>query len=230
MKNIVCIKWGNLYSSEDVNMLEYMIKKNTNYQFQLYCLTDDPFNINRSIEIISFPKNNDLETHWNKMYLYNNDIMKLDSFTYFDLDIIIQNNIDEILDYEKFTLINTSWKDPAVWKNTFNSSVMTINPKREYYIWNKFSEDLDYHMCKNVGDDDFLFNNFKFDHYQMDWFYSRVYGNENSKSRYYKPEKKICLLNSMKKFYPTEYYQLFELQYPEYRYHQSSIARDLSVV
>ena len=63
MKDIVCIKWGSLYTSEDVNMLEHMLKKNVSEQFQLYCLTDDCFNINRSIEIISFPEQNDLEGH-----------------------------------------------------------------------------------------------------------------------------------------------------------------------
>jgi hypothetical protein len=203
MKNIVCIKWGHLYSAEDVNMLEYMLKENVTYPFQLYCLTDDCFNINRSIEIISFPKDNDLEGHWNKMYLFNKDVVGLDNFTYIDLDVVIQNNIDEILDYNKrLTLIKAWWKKSEVWK----------------YIWERFVENTDYHMCKNIGDDDFLFNNFEFDHYQQNWFYSRVYGEEKTKTRYYKPEKKICLLNSMKKFYPREYYNLFVELYPEYQY------------
>ncbi len=218
MKNIVCIKWGHLYSAEDVNMLEYMLKENVTYPFQLYCLTDDCFNINRSIEIISFPKDNDLEGHWNKMYLFNKDVVGLDNFTYIDLDVVIQNNIDEILDYNKrLTLIKAWWKKSEVWKNTYNSSVMSIDTARDKYIWERFVENTDYHMCKNIGDDDFLFNNFEFDHYQQNWFYSRVYGEEKTKTRYYKPEKKICLLNSMKKFYPREYYNLFVELYPEYQ-------------
>jgi hypothetical protein len=219
MKNIVCIKWGHLYSSEDVNMLEYMLKENVTHPFQLYCLTDDCFNINRSIEIISFPKDNDLEGHWNKMYLFNKDVVGLDNFTYIDLDVVIQNNIDEILNYNKrLTLIKAWWKKSEVWKNTYNSSVMSIDTARDKYIWERFVENTDYHMCKNIGDDDFLFNNFEFDHYQQSWFYSRVYGEEKTKTRYYKPEKKICLLNSMKKFYPKEYYNLFVEMYPEYQY------------
>lgn len=231
MKNIVCIKWGSLYTSEDVNMLEHMLKKHVSEQFQLYCLTDDCFNINRSVEIISLPKKNDLEGHWNKMYLFNKDIIGLNKFTYFDLDIIIQNNIDSILEYDKrLTLIKAWWKNSDIWKNQYNSSVMSIDTNRDGYIWQKFNEKPDYHMCKNIGDDDFLFNNVEFDHYQQDWFYSRVYGEEKTKSRYYKPEKKICLLNSMKKFYPREYYKLFEQLYPDYQYHQSSIAKDSDVV
>jgi hypothetical protein len=219
MKNIVCIKWGELYSAEDVNMLEYMLKQNVTYKFQLYCLTDDCFNINKSIEIISLPKENDLEGHWNKMYLFNKDVMKLDNFTYFDLDVIIQNNIDDILNYNKrLTLIKAWWKKSEVWKNTFNSSVLSIDTNRDAYIWERFIENTDYHICKNIGDDDFLFNNFEFDHYQQSWFYSRVYGEEKTKTRYYKPEKKICLLNSMKKFYSKEYYRLFVELYPEYQY------------
>jgi hypothetical protein len=222
MKDIVCLKWGDMYSAEDVNMLEYMIKRNTNNNIKLYCLTDDPFDINRSIEIISFPKNNDLEGHWNKLYLFNKDVMLLNNFTYMDLDIVIQNNIDDILNYEsRLTLIKAWWKKSEIWNNTYNSSVMSINPNRDGYIWQKFIENPDYHMCKNVGDDDFLFKNFEFDHYQQDWFYSRVYGEEKTKTRYYKPEKKICLLNSMKKFYSREYYRLFVEMYPEYQYHQS---------
>jgi hypothetical protein len=222
MNNIVCIKWGKLYSSEDVNMLEYMLKKNTTQPFKLYCLTDDFFNINRSIEIISFPKNNDLQGHWNKMYLFNKEIIGLNNFTYLDLDIVIQKNIDELFTYNKrLTLIKAWWKNSEVWKNSYNSSVMSIDTTRDSYIWERFSESPDYHMCKNMGDDDFLFNNFEFDHYQQDWFYSRVYGEEKTKTRYYKPEKKICLLNSMKTFYIREYYNLFNDLYPEYQYRQS---------
>jgi hypothetical protein len=145
--------------------------------------------------------------------------MKLDNFTYFDLDVIIQNNIDDILNYDKrLTLIKAWWKKSEVWKNTFNSSVLSIDTNRDAYVWERFIENTDYHMCKNIGDDDFLFNNFEFDHYQQSWFYSRVYGEEKTKTRYYKPEKKICLLNSMKKFYPKEYYRLFVELYPEYQY------------
>jgi len=191
-----------------------MIEKNTKQDYKLYCLTDDLFGIDEEIGIIRLPENNTYESHWNKMYLFDNDVVGLDKFLYMDLDVVIQNNIDELLNFtdNKLTLIKALWKDPKVWSQ-FNSSVMSIDTTRDRYVHNMFIEDYNYHMVKNVGDEDFLVKNFSLSTFPSEWFYSRVYGNERSSGRYFKPERMICILNGMKVFYPHEYYQLFDYYY-----------------
>ena len=40
--NVICIKWGAGYPSEDANKLCRMIKRNTSFDIDFYCFTDDP--------------------------------------------------------------------------------------------------------------------------------------------------------------------------------------------
>ena len=42
MKNILCVKWGDKYSSEYVEKLKQQIEKHCSYDFNFYCLTDKP--------------------------------------------------------------------------------------------------------------------------------------------------------------------------------------------
>lgn len=215
MKKIVCVKWGKLYSYHDVNILNNMIKKNTTKKYKLYCLTEDLFGIDEEIGIIPLPKNNTYEGYWNKMHLFDKDVIGIDDFLYFDLDMVIQNNIDNLLEFksDNLCLIKATWKDPNVWKQ-YNSSAMLINTNRDRYVHDLFVSDYNLNMCKNIGDEDFIVKNFE-DKIETfpEWFYSRVYGNSKSGGRYYYPEKMICLLNGMINFYPEEYYKLYNQLY-----------------
>jgi len=220
--NIICVKWGDLYSSYDVNILDYMLSKNVSSKYKLYCLTDNNIDINDDINIINLPHNNDFETYWNKLYLFNKEIIPVNEFTYFDLDVVIQNNIDDLLSYssDNITLINATWKEPEVFKNKFNSSVMNIDLNRDGYIWDEFNKDPDLYMCKYFGDDDFITKKFKFNTYPDDWFYSTKYGNHPVPMVYLK-DPMVCLLNGVKRWHPKIYYDKFKYLYPEYQYHLS---------
>ena len=54
--NVICMKWGNKYTSIDVNTLYSMVKRNLTIPFRFICLTDDKKNIRKQIECFEIPK------------------------------------------------------------------------------------------------------------------------------------------------------------------------------
>ena len=69
--------------------------------FNFYCLTENPKGLEEEVNVIPLPKNNTLEKWWNKMYLFDDNVVRQKGENlFFDLDIIIQKNIDDIVNYD----------------------------------------------------------------------------------------------------------------------------------
>lgn len=49
--NVFTVKWGSKYSAEYVNKLYASIRKNTSWQVDFYCFTDDQYGINKDIKV-----------------------------------------------------------------------------------------------------------------------------------------------------------------------------------
>lgn len=104
MKQIVCMKWGQVYSADYVNRLYRMIARNITPPFKLYCLTDDPAGIDPAVETRPCPML-DLPRHmkyggWRKVSLWANEVADLKGECLFlDLDIIITGSLDDFFTY-----------------------------------------------------------------------------------------------------------------------------------
>lgn len=230
MITISCVKWGNKYGPEFVNRLQNMVKKNFSHPYRFVCLTENSDNVD--CETLPFPKDNDLETYWNKMYLFNKEYFT-GKCIYFDLDIIIQNNFDDMIQYtNKLTGIYTYWNDTYTdgnypyatlkWKVPFNSSILAWNAEDYHWVWDKFNEERDWYIIKYFGDDKFLGNEIiDRQTFPKEWTYTRLYGRKKHddythliklyegcyEKVFYFPEYKFCLFNG-----PTEekHYKGFE--------------------
>ena len=102
--NFVCIKWGTKYSPEYVNNLYRMVQEHYHNDFTFTCYTDDDTGLKcdaRDIPDIEplhpkywFGKENYC---WDraKFLVFNSHewLGYVVKWTYFDLDVIIQNNI-----------------------------------------------------------------------------------------------------------------------------------------
>ena len=108
----LCIKWGNAYSPEYVNNLYNMVKRNYIYEFQFHCFTDDSEGIISDVTTHPIPDIDPLHPkYWFNKEHYSWDRPKFllfnahswlnteGPFCYFDLDVIIQNDISDF--YEK---------------------------------------------------------------------------------------------------------------------------------
>ena len=74
MNHIVCVKWGNKYISQYVNVLKSMITRHTTVPFQFHCFTEDKKGLDADINIIPFPNGTHIKSWWSKLAMFQNDI------------------------------------------------------------------------------------------------------------------------------------------------------------
>ncbi len=114
--NVVTIKWGTMYNAEDVNKLYSAILRNTSYQINFYCFTDNAVGLSDGIIALPIPKLNVqpqfiFGNHRKASGLCDDNLAELNGqrVFFFDLDSLIVGNLDEFFDYpvgNRFYAIN----------------------------------------------------------------------------------------------------------------------------
>jgi hypothetical protein len=145
-KNVICIKWGTEYSSEYVNRLYRMVIRNSTCKVDFYCFTEDSEGLDENIIVKPLPILDTKEEYQTK-YAYRKEAglcddnlgdLKGERVFFFDLDVVMVGNIDDLLNYpedEKFYIIN-DWnsKGEDVGQATCYSWVVgTLGYIKEYY-------------------------------------------------------------------------------------------------
>lgn len=192
MISVICVKWGDKFEPRFVNRLYTMVQRNLTHDFRFYCYTDDSSDIRDEVEIVEIPEDHMLEVWWNKLALFQKGMFE-GPCLFFDLDVVIQNNIDHLiayLDESHLTKIKCYWKDESKinpnidetdHKNSYdmtnNSSVMLWKADSLTDIWNHFIENPEYYMMKYRGIDRFIHHEgFTVKHFPRGEIYSRLYG------------------------------------------------------
>jgi len=208
MINVICVKWGTKYSASDVNRLKRNVEKYLTLPHKFICYTEDPTDL--ECDTISIPPDNDLEVWWNKLAMFQKDFVE-GTCLFFDIDVVIQNNIDHITDYlsDNLTMVRAYWKGDFVtdgsspkekerWDMYVNSSCLLWKAGSLDYIWDYFDENADYYMIKYKGIDRFLFHEgFDLDFFPQGLIYSRLAGISEENIGYaqkVKNEKKTAML------------------------------------
>lgn len=144
--NVICIKWGKVYSSDDVNKLYGMVKRNCNLNINFFCFTENEEGLDDGIIVKSLPVLNTYKEYQNKHAylkeagLCDDNLGNLNGkrVFFFDLDVVIISNLDELFLYPKednFYIIN-DWntKGNQVGQATCYSWVVgTLGFIKEYY-------------------------------------------------------------------------------------------------
>ena len=179
MDCVTCLKIGNLYSAEYVNNLHKSIRKYSDIDF--ICFTDDPEGIDN--DVITY----DIESHWDvegwwpawsKLEMYGRDeLEKYDKKIFFDLDIVIQNDITPILEYEtNWAIVDTShWKGEKWIKNfpkgkAWNSSCIIF--KDNQWVYDRYEKNWENFVKEYAGIDDFFNGEYFKPELLPPWFYS----------------------------------------------------------
>lgn len=158
MNNVICLKVGEKYDFQYVNNLYHMVSENTRRKFNFYCFTDDEKNIDKRVECIKLPKIDDKKVFgwFYKLALFDPKINPLSgSVLYFDLDIVIINNIDCFFEFDSNKLcIIEDWIYKKYKKRKYNSSVMKWNTKNYCDLFENFKKNI---FSKTYyGDQDFI--------------------------------------------------------------------------
>lgn len=216
--NFVCVCVGNKYNKEHVNRLYRMVKKNCSLPFSFYCISDQQQDVNT----IFINKDLDLESYWWKICLFNLgwNIRTM----YFDLDIVIQNNIDDIFDRIDDNILTIRTEDigndypydgssgniltiPPVFINT---SVLGFIPYKHRLLYDEFLKDINTNIVTYYGLDRFIFEKytkFKYLQYGKDYYHrARGYSGQLINNLNYNPDSKVCILSQC----PEEHYKGLE--------------------
>ena len=99
MNHVVCVKWVNKYISKYANVLYNMCKRNITVPYEFHCITDDVRGLDPNIKTLMLPKDPWIKTWWSKLYMFHKDLPLSGELLYFDLDVVIFRNIDNLWTY-----------------------------------------------------------------------------------------------------------------------------------
>ncbi len=174
MISVVCVRFGDAYGRDYVETLRNMIKRNLTQPYKFVCITDDSTPI-EGVSLIVQPNANYKKGWWHKVHMFDPSLPLHDTILYFDLDVVIHNNIDHLLDVDpiKITGIRDfNRKFNANW-NRLNSSVMCWRHRKHQELWNDFVKN-PAHAQRFPGDQDWIWNKArtKIDFWPDDWLQS----------------------------------------------------------
>ena len=176
MNHVVCVKWGNKYISKYANVLYNMCKRNITTEWDFHCITEDTNGLDPHIKTINLPKDPIIRTWWSKLWMFGSEFPLQGNILYFDLDVIIFNNIDSLFTHNpgKFHIIRDfnrcRVKD---WKQS-NSSVLRWTPGTMNFLYDEFKNNYAKVMQENHGDQDWIMKRAvkEITHWPDDWMRS----------------------------------------------------------
>jgi len=142
MLNVLCVRFGNRYGIEYVKILRNMVSRHLTSSYQFVCLTDDPTPID-GVRLIIQPNVNYSKGWWHKDHMFDPSLPLEGRILYFDLDIVICNNIDKLVTFDEKSFIGIldfNRKFASNW-NCLNSSTMLWNHKEQSKVWEEFKKD-----------------------------------------------------------------------------------------
>lgn len=155
--NIVCVKQGNKYSANYVNVLYNMVQRNTTLPHKFVCVTDNTQDLKSEINTVALPP--ELRGWWAKPYVFSNDLGLNGRILYLDLDVVIAGNLDKLLMHSPqhwhiirdFTRVfRPNWK-------RYNSSVIKFSAGQLDDLWQDFRDNRLEYQKQFYGDQDWLY-------------------------------------------------------------------------
>ena len=154
---ILCVKFGNKYGREYLEKLQNMIKRHTSLDYELVCLTDDKHHYS-GIRSVYLPPARYSKLWWYKVHMFDPEINLAGRVLYFDLDVVIHNNIDKLvqnLGNKFYGIRDFNRKFYPKWQ-TLNSSVMTWTHGSASDIFLEFTKNPQQAMRLH-GDQDWIY-------------------------------------------------------------------------
>jgi len=156
-KNILVLKHGQKYSADYVNKMYNMVSANLEYDFNFYCITEDPDHLNPKINVILLPTVA-VTGWWYKPYIFSADLPIEGTILYLDLDLVVTNSLNRLFDFypSEYCIIRDFTRSMRPNWEKYNSSVVRFEKGQLDYVWQKFKKEHLLIMRKFYGDQDYL--------------------------------------------------------------------------
>lgn len=136
---ILCVRFGNRYGREYVERLRNMVRRHITLPHEIVCLTDDQHPI-ENVRTLYQPNAGYVKGWWHKVHMFDPTLSLSGRILYFDLDVVIHNNIDRLATFATNDFVGIhdfNRKFHAGWKY-LNSSVMSWSHGTHSYIYEQF--------------------------------------------------------------------------------------------
>ena len=143
MNYVVCLKHGKKYGSEYVNRLYSMCKRHLTVPFEFVCFTESNFRLLPEIKVYPLPDTKGMKGWWYKPMFFDKNLPINGTILYFDLDVVIFDNIDKLFTYEpgKFCIIRDFNRHVRPEWDKMNSSVFRLETGQHSHVYDNFVYD-----------------------------------------------------------------------------------------
>lgn len=115
--NVICMKWGEKYPFEYVNILYQMVERNLTLPHRFICLTENSQGIRGEVEIKPLPDFDEPGPEylryclaWRKLTLFKKKLYDIEGkILFLDLDVVIVDNIDCFFSFSDKLSIIENW-------------------------------------------------------------------------------------------------------------------------
>ena len=159
MLNVVCLKYGDKYGPIYVNNLYNMIERHLTVPHRFVCFTDNTVGLNPKIEI-KLIQSQRFSGWWWKPYIFKADhFSDGDTNLFFDLDMVIVNNIDNIANYlpNDFVGLQDVGRVFKRGADRLGSAVLKWPANQYTDIWTNLDANPNY-VRQFQGDQDYIWN------------------------------------------------------------------------
>ncbi|MBC9246395.1 hypothetical protein H4P12_06645 [Paracoccus sp. 11-3] len=131
--SILTMKWGTLYSADDVNRLAAQVRRHLQRPHRFICFTDDSSGLDPQVEALPLPElglpegHND--TRWRKLGVFRRDLAGLSGTALFlDIDLVVVDDLTPFFDLPgDFYII----RDDDLFRP---KPLRKINPERDKFL------------------------------------------------------------------------------------------------
>jgi hypothetical protein len=153
---VLCVRFGTRYGREYVERLRNMVSRHLTIPYEFVCLTDDIRPIDGVRNIVQ-PNAKYAKGWWHKVHMFDPDLPIQGRILYFDLDVVIHNNINKLVDVNSnvfYGIHDFNRKFHSNW-HSLNSSALCWTHGKERQIWDQFKHNQKEAM-RMQGDQDWI--------------------------------------------------------------------------